>query len=554
MRIKRVKESRSRRRSRLRDGCIQAIAATALSILSLAALAPGAGAVSDETAVTIAGNPLTVYVGPRGECQSSYVVNGEVQGNYFPGGGSFFTFSPVADCGFFLAFPKSGAGQPVSVQGQTYGFAGHAGPGGLSDFKPISQSAVTGDGSAGNPFSQTTVFEVEGVALVTETTTYVNGAPQFTSTYNVKNVTAGKIYFRAMYAGDLYVAGNDHGTGVFLGGPPRFIGGQNTSSGILGGFLEVGPPALAWDSWEELAYPDVWQRIEDTDEEARAFKEGIEANEVDNAAGVEWDQLRSTGLGSGAEQSFSIINRTQVPSALSVVPVNQSHTVGETATVTVTATDNVGTPYANRSLVYSIGGANPKSGSVTTNAAGQATISYVGTAAGIDTMQMFLDLNNNGLGDNAEPKSTAQIIWVPAPPTPNSTYTIKSIKANSDGTITIVFVPAQDGKATLEVTVPTATISRNASIAKRKKCKHNQVRIKGKCRPRTSLSGRVSATGKAGVPLTLTVKASGKVKRALAKGRKVQLTAKLTYKSVLGGAPTVKVFHFTVKKKRKKHH
>jgi hypothetical protein len=76
------------------------------------------------------------------------------------------------------------------------------------------------------------------------------------------------------------------------------------------------------------------------------------------------------------------------------------------------------------------------------------------------------------------------------------------------------------GSATLEVTVPTATISRNASIAKRKKCKRNQVRIKGKCRPKSSLSGKLSATGKAGVPLSLTVKASRKVKRALRRVRR----------------------------------
>ena len=47
---------------------------------------PGAGAQSSETAVTIPGSPLTVYVGPRGECQSSYVINGRVEGNFFPGG------------------------------------------------------------------------------------------------------------------------------------------------------------------------------------------------------------------------------------------------------------------------------------------------------------------------------------------------------------------------------------------------------------------------------------------------------------------------------------
>src|SRR5262249_30182420 len=102
----------------------------------------------------------------------------------------------------------------------------------------------------------------------------------------------------------------------------------------------------------------------------------------------------------------------------------------------------------------------------------------------------------------------------------------------------------------------TASISRNASIAKAKKCKRGQVRIKGKCRPKTSVSGKVTSAGKAGVPLKISVKPSSKVRKALAKGKKVQLTAKLTYKSALGGAPTVKVYNFTVKpkKKKKKHH
>jgi hypothetical protein len=290
------------------------------------------------------------------------------------------------------------------------------------------------------------------------------------------------------------------------------------------------------------------------------FNNTIDLALIDNGAGASWDDhLESgSGLAPGKTASYSIINRSQVPTSLGVQPVTQTHTVGQTATVTVTATDNVGTPYGGRSLVYSIGGANPKSGSVATNSAGVAVISYVGTAAGLDTMQMFLDLNGNAGQSNGEPSSAAQIVWAPAPPTPptpNSGYRVQSIHANSDGTITIVFVPVQDGTATLVVTVPTATISRKAAItAKRKKCKRNQIRIKGKCRPKTTVSGKVTASGRAGVTLKLSVKASSKVKRALKKGKKVQLTAKLTYKSKLGGKPTTQTFHVTVKPKKKKRH
>jgi autotransporter translocation and assembly factor TamB len=156
-----------------------------------------------------------------------------------------------------------------------------------------------------------------------------------------------------------------------------------------------------------------------------------------------------------------------------------------------------------------------------------------------------------------DPASAAQVTWAPLPPapTPNSTYKVQSIKANSNGTITIVFVPVQGGTATVSVTVPTGTIARNEAIAakKAKKCKKNQIKLKGKCQPKITTSGKVSATGVAGVPLTLTVKPSGKVSSALKKGKTVHLTATLTYTSALGGVPTVQTFHVTVKGKRKGH-
>ena len=131
---------------------------------------------------------------------------------------------------------------------------------------------------------------------------------------------------------------------------------------------------------------------------------------------------------------------------------------------------------------------------------------------------------------------------------------MQSIHTKRDGTITIALVPVQDGTATVVVTVPTATISRSASAAK-KKCKRNEIRVKGKCRPKATLSGKASAKGKAGVTLKLTVKPSSKVRKALKKGKNVQLTAKLTYRSVFGGKPVTRTFHVTVKppKKKKAH-
>ena len=272
--------------------------------------------------VTFPGGPLTVSVGPLGQCQSSYGENGD---NYFP------PDSNIGDCGFFLAFPASGAGQPVALQDTTWGFDGAAGPSGISQYVPVSQSPVTGSGTATEPFTEVTTFKLvdpEGNedARITETTTYVDGASQFTSSYSVRNTTAVPIYFRSIYAGDLYVGDDDYGTGVLESGPVRFIGGRNVESGAIGGFQEVAEPAPAWSSFAEGCWNDVveesegrcsgasasdygiWHDIETTAEETETFNESIEPTDVDNAVGVEWDQLRSTGLAAGDEQAFTIAN------------------------------------------------------------------------------------------------------------------------------------------------------------------------------------------------------------------------------------------------------
>jgi len=547
--------------------------AALLAFAWLGILATGANA-AEPTAVTIPGNPMTVYVGPLGQCQSSYTIHGELAGNYYYGG------NPIGDCGFFLAFPKEGGGkftgQPKPLSETTWGFSGTAGPHLATEYTPVSQSAVSGSGTTAEPFTQTTVFEVkdgEGGkdALITETTTYVNGQPRFTSTYNVKNTSSSKLYFRAIYAGDLYVNGNDHGTGLFLAGPPRFIGGQNTGSGIVGGFEEAPAPALPWSSFQEAYWSEpfgmegiaigdngIWHDVESTVQEPKAFNESIEPMELDNGAGVEWDQLRETGLEKGAEQAFTIINRTGIPSGLQISPANQTLTQGQTETVNVTALNTAGEPYAGKSVLYAASGANPQSGAVTLDAAGQAQISYVGHNPGIDTIQLYVDLAGTKTQTQNDPAGTATVTFVPLPPAPNSSYTVQSIHANPNGTVTIVFVPTQSGTATLEVTVPTGTIARREATAARrraKKCKKGQSRIKGHCRPTLTTVGKTTAPGTAGVPLTLTVKPSGKVVSALKKGKTVHLSATLTYTtSVPGGTPTVQHFTVTVRPPKHKHH
>ncbi len=566
------------RRRTSRSWSLIAIPLAVTALLCAAASASGSGA------VTLPGNPLIVSVGSEGQCQSHYLGAGN---NFFPGEGT------SGDCGFFLGFP--GTSDPAALQKKVYGFQGVRGPGlGSTEYAPISPGVPSGSGTPTDPYRLVTTFKVSDpeatekndYALITETTTYINGEPQFTSTFDVENVTgqtipglstatAAPLRFHAIYAGDLFTNNSDFGTGVFLGGPPRFIGGQNDATGVFGGFIEAGSPSPQWTNYQagcwnvvpeercpatSPADAGIWPAVRAAGSESPVFNGDVDPNLIDNAAGVSWDNhLSSSPLQPGEHATYAITNRAQIPAGLGVQPVTQTPSVGQTATVTVTATDNVGTPYGNRPLVYRVGGANPKSGSVTTNPLGVATISYVGTAAGLDTMQMFLDLAGTGSQTARDPASAAQITWAPVPPTPrgpNGGYRVQRIHANTDGTITVVLVPVQDGTATVEVTVPTATISRNEALAaNKKKCKRNEIAIKGRCRPKATVLGRITASGRAGVTLKLTVKPSIKLKRALKKGRRVQLTAKLTYRSKLGGKPVTQAFQLTVKppQKKKKH-
>src|SRR5436853_6741329 len=64
---------RVRRRSRF-------LLAAGLAALGLGALAPGVAVAAEGEAVTIPGNPLSVSIGPQGQCQSSYANRG---GNWY---------------------------------------------------------------------------------------------------------------------------------------------------------------------------------------------------------------------------------------------------------------------------------------------------------------------------------------------------------------------------------------------------------------------------------------------------------------------------------------
>jgi hypothetical protein len=295
---------------------------------------------------------------------------------------------------------------------------------------------------------------------------------------------------------------------------------------------------------------------------------GVIAGVGNGNAEIAYDE----NLGTGTQVFLQAVNYQQLALAPTAITTTQTAgtttgasitipagTVGESDKATIAGAHAAGASGTVTYGLYSSSSCAASSqvfsstGNVTGGVAGPSAGLTTGLAPG--TYYWEAAYSGNSTNDPSASACGSEVLTVAATAVANSGYTIKSIVGNSNGTVTITFVPTQSGEATLEVTVPTASIASTSAVdAKSKKCKKSQVKIKGKCLPSTTVAGKTSASGTAGVPLKLTVYLSGKIKALLKKGKTVHLLATLTYKSALGGTPTVTTYHVTVKGKRPHPH
>ena len=146
--------------------------------------------------------------------------------------------------------------------------------------------------------------------------------------------------------------------------------------------------------------------------QSSSFDDTVVGEPVDNAGGIEWDQFVAAPLADGATATFELVVRSAVPAPLIIVPSNAGAPKGVPINFTATATNTSGVPYAGRTLRYDILGANPVSGAVTLGPTGSATITDPGANAGDDTLVAYVDFNNNGERELAEPQASALATFV----------------------------------------------------------------------------------------------------------------------------------------------
>jgi hypothetical protein len=362
--------------------------AAVAACLALSALA---AAPAHAITITIDGSPLNVSADDTGLFQATF--DGSATGEFLARPNS------VAYAGLSAALPVSAAAANLTAFGALAG----------NQFQTTAGQppTLTGSGVDGDPFVVTSNYDA-----VSGRVSYVNGSPDVTVSYTVTNVRQDQMTMpvRLFEAGDLVVAGNDSGTGAFAAGPPREVGAVHP---LLLGYdrlLEITP----WTHFQEATLSVIQNAVSNPSQAVQGMADTINPTRVDTAAGAQWN---FANLAPGVPVVVSALWRFARTSPLDLVVTSATQALGRAAVVNVSARNGDGSPDPGRSVRYSIVGANPSSGAVTTDGGGTAAITWTGTKLGTDTLTAFVDRDGNGLRDvNSEPQQTATVVWTPPPP------------------------------------------------------------------------------------------------------------------------------------------
>jgi hypothetical protein len=224
---------------------IRAARAAAAAVLFLC-LAPAAASAQGQ----IDGRPMDVYSDGLGGLQARLDPQADNPGLFY---------SPFSNAGH--------AGLEIK-QGDVYY------P--LNDSRTaVTPPAVTVDGRTS---TMTSVYRVGPDLQVREQVTYTNGRTRFDLVYDITNVSAAPVTFRAGELADLYL-GTDVGLGLFDPGPPRYVAGRQTDGNLTWGLVEQTP----WTAYQESNYSLVFSNFGD-----QGLTNTVDPLETDNGAGAEW--------------------------------------------------------------------------------------------------------------------------------------------------------------------------------------------------------------------------------------------------------------------------
>jgi uncharacterized repeat protein (TIGR01451 family) len=185
-------------------------------------------------------------------------------------------------------YGETACGTLVAVGGTLYGPAlipagGAASP--RTPFTPVSQSAVTGAGTASDPFEIVTVVDLGSSGLrLTETDSYVVGQESYRTDVQLTNAGTAASAALVYRAGDCFLQNSDLGYGM-VGSPSGAVACATQPPPNTGGRVEQWLPITAGSHYLEAGYNEVWAAIGSQQE----FPDTCSCPDlIDNGAGLSW--------------------------------------------------------------------------------------------------------------------------------------------------------------------------------------------------------------------------------------------------------------------------
>jgi hypothetical protein len=221
------------------------------------------------------GGPLThVFVGNELSCQIAHA--GDSAFELYP------SSATPADCGTLV----SAGGTLFAPDFANHSSSAAASPlGATVPYTPVSQTAVTGSGTAAAPLRVVTVVDLGTTGLrITQTDSYVTGDESYRTDVTLSNRSGADVAVIVYRAGDCYLQGTDTGFG-FSTPAQAAVGCSANANNSPPARIEEWLPITTGDTVLQSRFSDVWRAIG-----AQMPFDGscMCMTNLDNGAGISW--------------------------------------------------------------------------------------------------------------------------------------------------------------------------------------------------------------------------------------------------------------------------
>ena len=174
----------------------------------------------------------------------------------------------------------------------SHGLTATSSLGSYTRFTTVSQTAVSGAGTAANPYRVVTIVDAgnTGVRII-QTDTYQAGLEAYRTDLQVSNSSGASRNVILFRAGDCYLGASDFGYGMVAAGVGAVACTKNANNSPEGRILQY-VPLTSGSRYYEARYSEVWAWIGSK----QAFPNTCRCTEyIDNGAGLSWSQTLAAG-------------------------------------------------------------------------------------------------------------------------------------------------------------------------------------------------------------------------------------------------------------------